>query len=93
MDVSFVAAGWCSGSRIVVFPKQETALWQSIDNHFVCAADIDSRYGGAAALQPVDKAEVQFGGDANHYPCTRQFFIRHSMQGFSVLQKGLPDPS
>ena len=69
MDVSLVAAGWCSGGHGVVFPKQEATLWQSLDNHLVCAADIDGRFGGLAALQPADTAEVQFGGNTYDYSC------------------------
>ena len=58
MDVSLVAANWCSGGHGVVFPKQETALWQSLDNHFVCAAGIDGGLGGFAAFQSSDTSEA-----------------------------------
>ena len=92
MDDSRIAAGWCSGGHGVVFPKQETALWQSLDNHFVCAADYDGWLGGVVALQPADKAEIQFGGNTCDYPCPRQFLVRRPLQRFGVLQKGLSDP-
>ena len=69
MDVSRIAVGWTGGGHIVVFPKQETALWQSLDNHFVYPADDDGRLGGLAALQPADKAEIQFGGNTYNHPC------------------------
>ena len=87
MDVSVVAASWFGSSHIVVFPKQEATLWQSLECHLVYAADIDGRLGGFAAFQPADKAEIQLGGDAYDYPCARQFFVRRPLQGFSILQK------
>lgn len=71
MDVSLIAAGRSGGGHIVVFPKQETTLRQSIDNHFVCITNLDCRIGGLAAFQPADSAEIQLGGNANHYPCPR----------------------
>ena len=71
MDVGIIAAGWSGGSHIVVFPKQETTLWQGVDNHLVCATNLDGWPGGLVALQPADKAEIQFGGDAYDYPCPR----------------------
>ena len=89
MDVSPRAAGWSSSSHGVVCPKQETTLRQSIECHFVCATNIDDRLGGAAAFQPADPSEVQFGGDPNHYPRSRQFLVRRPLQGFGVLQKRL----
>ena len=92
MDVNRIAAGWCSGGHGVVFPKQETALRQSLDNHFVCTANIDCRLGGVAALQPADKAKIQFGGNAYDYPRARQFLVRRPLQGFDLLQKRLFDP-
>ena len=91
MDVSLVAAGWCSGGHIVVFPKQETTLWQSLDNHFVCAADYDGWLGGVAAFQPAHSTEIQFGGNTNYHPRARQFLVRRPLQRFGVLQKGLSD--
>ena len=91
MDVSLVAAGWSGSCHIIVFPKQETTLWQSIDNHFVCAANDDSRIGGLVAFQPTDKAEIQFSGDAYNHPRARQFLICCPLQGFGILQKGLSD--
>ena len=92
MDVSLIPAGWPGSGRIVVFPKQEATLWQSLECHFVCATNLNSRIGGVAAFQPADKAEIQFRGDTNHYPCPRQFLVCHPLQGFSVLQKGLSGP-
>ena len=68
MDVSLIAAGWSGGSHCVVFPKQEATLRQSIEYHFVCTTDFDCWLGGIAALQPIDKAEIQFGGDPNYHP-------------------------
>ena len=79
MDVSLIAAGWSGSGRIVVFPKQETTLWQSIDNHLVCATNLDGWPGGLAALQPADKAEIQFGGNAYNHSCARQFLIRRPL--------------
>lgn len=92
LDVSLIDAGWSGSGYSVVFPKQETTLRQSIDNHFVCTADIDSWLSGLVAFQPADKAEIQFGGDAHDYSCARQFFVRRPLQGFGVLQKRLSDP-
>ena len=68
MDVGFGAAGWSGGGHGVVFPKQEATLWQSLDNHLVCTADIDSWLSGLVAFQPADKAEIQLGGDPDDYP-------------------------
>jgi hypothetical protein len=65
LDVGFGAAGRSGGGHGVVCPKQETTLRQSLDNHFVCTANIDSRLSGFAAFQSSDKAEVQFGGNAD----------------------------
>lgn len=79
MDVSLIAAGWSGGGYGVVFPQQEATLWQSIDNHFVCAANDDGRLGGLTALQSVDKAEIQFGGNAYNHSCARQFLIRRPL--------------
>lgn len=92
MDVNRIAAGRFGSGHGVVFPKQEATLWQSLECHLVCATNTDSWLGGFAAFQPADKAEIQFGGDTNHYPCTRQFLVRRPLQGFGVLQKGLSDP-
>ena len=69
MDVSLIDAGWSGGGHIVVFPKQEATLWQSLDNHIICTANLDGWVGGFVALQPVDSAEIQFGGDAYDYSC------------------------
>ena len=69
MDVGFIAVGWSGGGYSVVFPKQEATLWQSLECHFVCATNLNSRIGGVAAFQPADKAEIQFGGDAYDYSC------------------------
>ena len=71
MDDSFISAGWSGGGCGVVCPKQETTLWQGLDNHLVCVANIDGGLGGVAALQSVDSAEVQFGGNPDHYPRAR----------------------
>ena len=79
MDVNRIAAGRFSSSHIVVFPKQETALWQSLDNHFVCAANIDCWLGGITAFQPADKAKIQFGGNAYDYLGARQFLVRRPL--------------
>ena len=92
MDVSLIAAGWSGSGHIVVFPKQEATLRQSLECHIVCASDFDCRLSGLVALQPADKAEIQLGGDAYDYSCTRQFLVRSPLQGFGVLQKGLSDP-
>ena len=75
MDVGFIAVGWSGGGHIVVFPEQEATLWQSLECHVVCTSDFDCRIGGIAALQPIDKAEVQFGGDTYNYPRARQFLV------------------
>lgn len=86
LDVSLIAAGRSGGGHIVVFPQQETTLWQAIDNHLVCTTNLDCRIGSLVALQPADSAEIQLGGNANHYPCPRQFLVRRPLQGFGVLQ-------
>ena len=85
MDVGLGAAGWSGGGHIVVFPKQEATLWQSLECHFVCTANADGWLSGFAAFQPADKAEIQFGGDAYNHPRPRQFFVRRPLQGFGVL--------
>ena len=89
MDVSFGTAGGSGSGCGVVCPKQEATLQQSLDNHLVCVANIDSGLSGVAALQSVDSAEVQLSGDAYDYPCARQFLIRRPLQGLGVLQKRL----
>jgi hypothetical protein len=91
LDVNLVAAGRSGSGHGVVCPKQETTLRQSIECHIVRSSDFDSGFGGIAAFQPIDSAEVQFGGDPNHHPCARQFFIRRPLQGFSILQKRLSE--
>ena len=75
MDVSIVTAGWSGGGHNVVFPKQETTLQQSFECHIVCTTDFDCWLGGLAALQPIDKAEIQFGGNAYNHSCARQFLV------------------
>ena len=92
LDVSLIDAGWSGSGYSVVFPKQETTLRQSLDNHFVCTTDYDGRLGGFVAFQPADSAEIQLGGDAYNHPRARQFFVRRPLQGFSFLQKGLSYP-
>lgn len=92
MDVSIVAAGWSGSGHIVVCPKQETTLWQSIECHLVRTPDLDGGIGSLAALQSAYPAEIRFGGDANDHPCPRQFFFYRPLQGFGVLQEGLLDP-
>jgi hypothetical protein len=69
MDVNLILAGWPGIGCIVVFPKQEATLWQSVECHIVCASDFDCRLGGLVALQPTDKAEIQFGGNTYDYSC------------------------
>ena len=54
MDVSLIDAGWSGGGHIVVFPKQEATLWQSLECHIVRSSDFDGGSGGLAALQPAD---------------------------------------
>ena len=89
LDVSCIAVGWSGSGHGVVCPKQETTLWQSVDNHFVRIANFDCESGGVAALQPAHSAEVQLGGDPDPHSCARQFIIRRPLQGFGVLQKRL----
>ena len=91
MDVSSCAAGWSGSSYGVVFPKQETTLWQGTDNHLVRIANLDGWIGGLAALQPADKAEIQLGGNANNHLGARQFGFGCLVQGFRFLQKRLSD--
>ena len=79
LDDHCCAAGWSGGGHFVVFPKQETALWQSAECHIVRTSDIDCRYGGVAAFQPAHSAEIQLGGDAYDYPRARQFLVRRPM--------------
>ena len=85
MDVGLGAAGGSGGGYGVICPKQETTLRQSVECHIVRSSDFDGGSGGVAALQPADKAEVQLGGDPYNHPCSRQFFIRHPLQGFGIL--------
>ena len=70
MDGNRIAASRSGSGHGVVCPKQETTLRQSIDNHLVCAANVDGWYSGVAALQPVDKAEVQLSRNPDHHPRT-----------------------
>ena len=75
MDVGLGAAGRSGSGYGLVCPKQETTLRQSIECHSVCAANADSGFGGIVALQPLDSAKVQLGGDTYDYPRARQFIV------------------